>query len=209
MNTDRVAMEEALVGVFDCRPGISPEEKLLSTVPNPNYKEEGTPAFEDDNLKNLRLISAVADGHAVMECVVTEALCNRRKLLHGAAGCLIFENATIASMMLIARPGFWAVQNAKNPQAAHFAAVTRSLSTTWMRPAPLGTTVRITAEVVHVGARNALVKAEMVDKGSGKLVAVAQHEMVNLAESLLLVQKIAQVQQQQQQQQQRGSGAKL
>ncbi|KAF8899216.1 hypothetical protein BD779DRAFT_1487599 [Infundibulicybe gibba] len=130
-------------------------------------------------LKNIRCIYANEGGRVKFEVQVSENLCNARKVLHGSAAVLIFDMCSSAAMVVISRPGFWAIGHGSNK--AQFVGVSRNLNTTVVRPALIGSSVCVTVSPLHISARNALLQCTMHDKTSRKLLGHGLHDMVNLA----------------------------
>lgn len=97
--------------------------------------------------------------------------------MNGAAAALVVEWVSLASALVFARPGYWAVANPSTPDHAYFLGVTRNISVTWCGMAPLGTTLHIRGKVQHITPRQALIQCEAVDKTSGRLVFTGSHDM--------------------------------
>lgn len=56
---------------------------------------------------------------------------------------------------------------------------TRSLNVSYIRPAPMGATVVVTATVVRAGKHLATVRGVIVDKADGKVCSTAEHLKYN------------------------------
>lgn len=95
--------------------------------------------------------------------------CNRMNSLHGGCIASIFDLTTTLSLARIRRPGFWDSMG-----------VSRSLSVTYLRPAPTGTELLIECEVVQVGRTLAALRGTMKRRRDGQLVAVCEHGKVNV-----------------------------
>lgn len=65
------------------------------------------------------------------------------------------------------------------PHEANFVGVSRNLNTTVVRPALLGFKASVMIKPLHVGSRNALLRCEMLDKATGKLLGHGTHDMIN------------------------------
>lgn len=50
---------------------------------------------------------------------------------------------------------------------------------TYLRPVPIGTEARIVCEVMHVGKRLALLRAEIQKADTGDVCVVGEHEKAN------------------------------
>lgn len=92
----------------------------------------------------LKVIHATAPPKvtAVFEVEITPAFGNRLGNMHGGAMALVYDMCTTAAAAPLARPGFW-----------EFGGVSRVLSVTYLRPARVGTVVRIECEVIQMGGR--------------------------------------------------------
>ncbi|KAL1897032.1 hypothetical protein Sste5346_004236 [Sporothrix stenoceras] len=95
--------------------------------------------------------------------------CNRMNSLHGGCIASIFDFTTTLSLARIGRPGFW-----------DSLGVSRSLSVTYLRPAPAGTELLIDCEVVQVGRTLAALRGSIKRRRDGQLVAVCEHGKVNV-----------------------------
>jgi len=84
--------------------------------------------------------------------------------LHGGATALIIDITTTLALAIIARPGFW-----------QYAGVSRTLSVTYLRPAPMGRRVRVVAEVVQAGRKVCTLKGRVEDEETGRLLSIAEH----------------------------------
>ncbi|KAL3488688.1 HotDog domain-containing protein [Aspergillus germanicus] len=94
--------------------------------------------------------------------------CNMLGNLHGGCAATLFD--VLSSMILIgvSKPGLFA-----------YGGVSRHLDVTYIRPVPVGTTVRLTSRVVHVGRRLALMRSEIVRLEDGGVCMVSDHEKAN------------------------------
>lgn len=87
--------------------------------------------------------------------------------LHGGATALLIDMTTTLALAPISKPGFW-----------QYAGVSRTLSVTYLRPAPVGRRIRIIAEVVQAGRTVCTLKGRVEDEETGKLLSIAEHGKV-------------------------------
>jgi acyl-coenzyme A thioesterase 13 len=120
-------------------------------------------------LPHLELISCRTEPSpgAVFTYVVQPRHSNRLGNLHGGAAATLFDFCTTLPLALIAAPGFWQLLG-----------VSRTLAVTYLRPAPIGSTVTIEVECVAVGKRLASLRGVMKDE-KGRVVATAEHGKFN------------------------------
>ncbi|PSK34445.1 hypothetical protein C1H76_9443 [Elsinoe australis] len=122
--------------------------------------------------KSMRLIDASSDGPAhgklVFEFDNDDHWSNNSANLHGGAQATIYDICTSIVLSLIARPGFWMLGG-----------VSRVLSVTYIRPAPVGETLILECEIVHAGKRLAVTKGTMKRKSDGAIVSTCEHNKVN------------------------------
>ncbi|CAK47593.1 hypothetical protein An02g03130 [Aspergillus niger] len=64
------------------------------------------------------------------------------------------------------------------PGLYSYGGVSRNLKTTYIRPVPAGTEIRVVCELVHMGKRMALLRAE-IQKLDGSVCVVAEHDKAN------------------------------
>ncbi|KAF8460420.1 HotDog domain-containing protein [Kalaharituber pfeilii] len=122
-------------------------------------------------LTSARLIPTPSGPTSVLtfELTVHDFLCNRMGNLHGGATALLIDVTTTCALVPIAKPGFW-----------QYAGVSRNLSVTYLRPAPMGSTIVITAEVVQAGKTVCTVRGVVTDKKSGKVLSIAEHGKISI-----------------------------
>ncbi|KAK4129999.1 hypothetical protein BT67DRAFT_446108 [Trichocladium antarcticum] len=94
--------------------------------------------------------------------------CNRLANLHGGCAATIFDFCTSTPLALVAKPGFWS-----------YLGVSRTLNTTYLRPAPLGAEVRVECEIVQLGQRLCTLRGTMRRASDGAVLATCEHGKVN------------------------------
>ncbi|KAL5336222.1 HotDog domain-containing protein [Aspergillus crustosus] len=88
--------------------------------------------------------------------------------LHGGCAATIFD--ILSSMILL---------GASKPGVFEFGGVSRHLDVTYLRPVPVGTTVKLVSRMVHMGKRLALMRSEIVRVDDGAVCIVSDHEKAN------------------------------
>jgi acyl-coenzyme A thioesterase 13 len=120
--------------------------------------------FDLLGLKQCSLISASRETQStVWELNVNAALCNKAGNLHGGAAATILDNLTSTALLTIAKPGFL--------DAGH---VSRTLTTTYLRPVPPGV-YRVESEVVSAGRTLAHVRG-FIKTMDGKVCVSCTHD---------------------------------
>ncbi|KAJ4300498.1 hypothetical protein N0V88_003173 [Collariella sp. IMI 366227] len=94
--------------------------------------------------------------------------CNGLGNLHGGCTSTLFDFCTSTPLALLARPGFWS-----------YLGVSRTLNTTFLRPAPVGSSVLVECEVVQIGQRLASLRGTMRRESDGVVLATCEHGKVN------------------------------
>ncbi|KAI9704698.1 MAG: hypothetical protein M1820_005446 [Bogoriella megaspora] len=121
--------------------------------------------FDSNFCKSYRLIDADATGMAEFEFEVLDEYANFSDNLHGGAAATIFDILTSVAIATVARPGYWDFGD-------H---VSRSISVSYLRPAPAGETVRVRCQVMSLGKTMAMIRAELRSKESGKVYCTMEH----------------------------------
>ena len=120
--------------------------------------------FDKLCLQHCRLLSATSTTQSTTySLTVTPPLCNKAGNLHGGAAATILDNLTSTALLTIARPGFL--------DAGH---VSRTLTTTYLRPVPPGE-YRVESEVVSAGKTLAHVRGAIVTL-DGKVCVTCTHD---------------------------------
>jgi acyl-coenzyme A thioesterase 13 len=99
----------------------------------------------------------------VWEMPVTPRLCNKSGNLHGGAAATIMDNLTSTALVTIAKPGFL--------DAGH---VSRTITMTYLRPVPRGSTARIECDVQAAGRNTANIVGKLYV--NGKLAVTCVHD---------------------------------
>ncbi|KAK4126640.1 Thioesterase/thiol ester dehydrase-isomerase [Parathielavia appendiculata] len=97
--------------------------------------------------------------------------CNAMNNLHGGCTATLFDFCTSTCVALVSRPGFW-----------QYLGVSRTLSTSYLRPAPAGIRVFIECDVAQIGKRLALIRGTMRradGEGAAAVLATCEHHKVN------------------------------
>ena len=88
--------------------------------------------------------------------------------LHGGCVATLFDYLTTLPLLLVFRPGFWMGLG-----------VSRSINTTYLRPAPVGTDLLVQCDILSLGRRMAALRGTMRRADDGALVAVCEHGKFN------------------------------
>lgn len=89
--------------------------------------------------------------------------------LHGGCAATLIDLFSGALWFGLSEPGKYAMGG-----------VSRNLKLTYLRPVSTGMEVRVACEVIHIGRRLALLRAEIQKAGSGDVCVVGEHEMANI-----------------------------
>ncbi|KAF2205586.1 thioesterase family protein-like protein [Delitschia confertaspora ATCC 74209] len=137
---------------------------LLSAQRPPHHKD-----FDHQVMANLKLIDVTPEGTATFEMVMSEGYSNLNEVMHGGAAALIFDMATTSALCPLARPGYWEFMGG----------VTRTLNISYIKPVPIGTTVRIVSKAVAVGKQMAMIRGKMVSVDGKTTYCTVEHHKVN------------------------------
>jgi acyl-coenzyme A thioesterase PaaI-like protein len=96
---------------------------------------------------------------------VSRFYCNVSGNLHGGAQATIYDMLTGMAIQGIGRRDFWLNGG-----------VSRSLSVTYLRPAPEGTELECDVELMHAGKSLALMRGVMRRADDGKLISTCEHD---------------------------------
>jgi uncharacterized protein (TIGR00369 family) len=133
--------------------GASPAGNWMADVV-PHIYNATTPS--EEHRSSLLFNYTVQPGH-----------CNRMQSLHGGCIASIFDFTTTLGLLMVSRPGFWQTMG-----------VSRNLSVTYLRPAPIGTEILIEVEIVQVGKTLATLRGTMRRKSGGQITATCEHSKV-------------------------------
>jgi len=137
----------------------------------------GQKAGEDENSwfvnfikANLRLESAREERPARASFLlnVLPEMTNSMNNLHGGCSATLVDILTSCVLVTVGKPGVFS-----------YGGVTRGLRLTYLSPIPVGTEMRLICEVVQMGRRMSLIKAEIFRVIDGVLCVVAEHEKAN------------------------------
>ncbi|EMD65347.1 hypothetical protein COCSADRAFT_180132 [Bipolaris sorokiniana ND90Pr] len=119
------------------------------------------------------------DARTVFSFVVPEELCNIGGNLHGGAVALVFDIATSLTILPCAREGFWDGGNVSRNRKCCIV-----FNCTYVRPAPVGSTIFVESWVVHLGKRMGLTMGTMkLDSKDGKVCYTCEHGKASLGGS--------------------------
>ncbi|KAJ5604646.1 hypothetical protein N7510_009800 [Penicillium lagena] len=99
---------------------------------------------------------------------IVPSLSNYMGNLHGGCAATLIDVLSTTILLGVSQPGKFALGG-----------VSRNLKVTYLRPVPTGTEVRLVCEVVHVGKRLALLRAEIQKADTGDVCVVGEHEKAN------------------------------
>ncbi|SMR64193.1 unnamed protein product [Zymoseptoria tritici ST99CH_3D1] len=170
-------------------PGESYTEKFMAVTRDPNF-ENATPEerirtifdircphdprFLSQFCENVKLKQVTRTGPnssaVVFTFVVDRYYCNVSGNLHGGAQATIYDMLTGMSIQGIGRRDFWMNGG-----------VSRSLSVTYLRPAPEGTLLECDVELMHAGKSLALMRGVMRRADDGKLISTCEHDKAAVA----------------------------
>jgi len=119
---------------------------------------------------NLRFESATRGPPSKVSFLlkITPALSNYMGNLHGGCAATLIDVLSTTILLGVSEPGKFALGG-----------VSRNLKLTYLRPVPEGIEARIVCEVIHVGKRLALLRAEIQRAETGDVCVVGEHEKAN------------------------------
>lgn len=95
-------------------------------------------------------------------------MCNFTENLHGGCAATLIDGLTTVLLGAVSRPGFFS-----------HGGVSRNLRVTYFRAIRAGTVVKMVCELVHVGGRLALLRAQMYNDETGELCIAGENEKAN------------------------------
>ncbi|KAF2730329.1 thioesterase family protein-like protein [Polyplosphaeria fusca] len=125
--------------------------------------------FDRDVMDNLKIVDAGLDGSVEFELYVSPNFSNLNDVMHGGAAGVIFDMATTTALCPLARPGFWEFMGG----------VTRTLSISYLRAVPIGTTVLLSSRVVSTGKTMAMIRGTMTSLDKKITYCTVEHHKVN------------------------------
>ncbi|KAF2272266.1 uncharacterized protein EI97DRAFT_228658 [Westerdykella ornata] len=125
--------------------------------------------FDRQVMKDLKLVDATLDGTVTFEFFISQNYSNLNDVMHGGAAGVIFDMATTTALCPVAKPGYWEFMGG----------VTRSLSISYLKPVPIGITVRLFSKVVSVGKQMAMIRGEMTSLDGKITYCTVEHHKVN------------------------------
>ncbi|KAJ5907629.1 hypothetical protein N7495_000311 [Penicillium taxi] len=119
---------------------------------------------------NLRFESATRGPPAKVSFLlnIIPELSNPMDNLHGGCAATLIDVLSTSILLAMSKPGRFALGG-----------VSRNLKTTYIRPVPTGSEARIVCEVIHIGKRLALLRAEIQRADTGDICVVGEHEKAN------------------------------
>jgi acyl-coenzyme A thioesterase 13 len=129
---------------------------------------------------HLKLVSAGLSptdrnaAYTIFEFTVPPSYCNLSGNLHGGSVATVFDVCTSLTIFGAAREGFWDVSH-----------VSRTLNTTYLRPAPEGIVLLVESETVHLGKSMGMIKSVMKRKSDGAVCYTCEHGKVSIGDSKL------------------------
>ncbi|KAB8073795.1 HotDog domain-containing protein [Aspergillus leporis] len=119
---------------------------------------------------NLRFESATQGPPARVSFLfkVIPKICNAMGTLHGGCAATLIDNLSTTILLGVSKPGQFSMGG-----------VSRNLRVTYLRPVPRDLEVRLVCEVIHMGKRLALLRAEISRADTGDVCVVGEHEKAN------------------------------
>ncbi|PKY01468.1 putative thioesterase family protein [Aspergillus campestris IBT 28561] len=132
------------------------------------YAARMGPHDESQEQHALRIRDKRAPAQVSFLFSIAPKMCNFLGNLHGGCAATLVDVLSTVILMGVSSPGQFSLGG-----------VSRNLKITYLRPVPRGTEVRLTCELVHVGRRLALLRAEIRRVDNGNLCVVGEHEKAN------------------------------
>ncbi|RWR98741.1 acyl-coenzyme A thioesterase 13-like protein [Dinothrombium tinctorium] len=119
-----------------------------------------------DRVLDKVTITAAESGKLTAELTVSEEHANRAGTLHGGITCTVVDCLSTLALTTIDERSD---ENTLPPAASI------NLSVSFLRPAKIGETIEISANLLKKGRALAYLSVDIYEKNSGKLVAKASH----------------------------------
>lgn len=127
-------------------------------------QDGGYRGFDTIALENTRLeLVECEPNRTVWEMDIPSHVCNKSGNLHGGAAATILDNLTSTALITISKPGFL--------DGGH---VSRTITTSYLRPVPKGVRVRIECDVQAAGRNTANILGKIFV--NGKLAVTCVHD---------------------------------
>lgn len=91
--------------------------------------------------------------------------CNASGNMHGGAQAAVFDYLTSVAMQGIGKPDFWINGG-----------VSRTLTVTYLRPAPEGEDLLLECEIVHMGKKLAFLRGALKREKDGAIISMCDHD---------------------------------
>ncbi|PLB45594.1 thioesterase [Aspergillus steynii IBT 23096] len=99
---------------------------------------------------------------------VTEDMCNYTRHLHGGCVSTVIDTLSTLFVAALSKPGLYSLGG-----------VSRHLHTTYLRPVPVGSEVRLVCSLKHAGKKLVLLKANLHRVDDGGLCVIGVNEKAN------------------------------
>ncbi|KAL3421347.1 thioesterase superfamily protein [Phlyctema vagabunda] len=126
--------------------------------------------FDRHVMDNCKIIDASPDGTAEFELMIDEHYGNLNGVMHGGAAGVIFDMCTTSALGPLARPGWW----------DFLGGVTRTLNISYLRAIPIGTKIRLHANVTGAGRTMAMIRGTMTSVDGKIIYCTAEHHKVHV-----------------------------
>ena len=99
---------------------------------------------------------------------VVPEMANKNGTLHGGCAATLIDSLSSTLLVGLGQPGRFSLGG-----------ITRALDLKFLRAVPVGVEIAIVCEIVHVGRRLALLKAEIRRRDTGDVCVVGEHDKAN------------------------------
>ncbi|KAK3944894.1 HotDog domain-containing protein [Diplogelasinospora grovesii] len=133
-------------------------------------------------LPHLHLLSATSQQphpRAVWRFTVQPIHCNRFGNLHGGCTSTLFDFCTSVVLVLVASSSKSTTTGIGMDSNWGSFGVSRTLNTTYLRPAPAGTELLVECEIVQLGKRLCQLRGTLRRASDGSVLATCEHGKVN------------------------------